>query len=120
MISGGPIRPATATAAPGAPAKREPNTTEELNALGPGRKCDSANASLNSSAVIQCFCSTIIRRAHGNAPPKPETDTMTKARNSSESAGRLVEGVADMTKTTTARRRAGPVDCQLLRPRCAK
>src|SRR5262245_36262394 len=119
MISGGPIRPASATAAPGAPAKREPNTTEKLTTFGPGRNCDNANASLNSSAVIQCFCSTIIRRAHGKAPPKPETDTTTKARNNSESAGLLLEGATDITKTTTARYGARPANCQPIRPRCA-
>ena len=87
ITSGGPISPASATAAPRAPPKRKPNTTEKFTTFGPGRNCDSAKASLNSSAVIQRFCSTIIRRAHGSAPPKPESDTMTKARNSSESEG---------------------------------
>src|SRR5215470_6170681 len=111
MISGGPIRPASATAAPGAPAKREPNTTEKLTTFGPGRNCDSANASLNSSAVIQCFCSTIIRRAHGRAPPKPEIDTTTKAPNNSESEGRTTVGDgdgaagADMRLRITTRRK---------------
>src|SRR5262249_8435480 len=95
MISGGPIRPARATAAPGAPPKREPNTTEKFTTLGPGRNCESAKASLNSSAVIQHFCSTILRRAQGNAPPKPETETIAKARNSSESVGRMILGDGD-------------------------
>jgi hypothetical protein len=44
---------------------------------------------LNSSAVIQRRCSTIIRRAHGSAPPNPEIETITKARKSSESLGRI-------------------------------
>src|SRR6185295_6095880 len=48
---------------------REPNTTEKLTTLGPGRNWDSANASLNSSAVIHPRWSTIMRRAHGSAPP---------------------------------------------------
>src|SRR4029450_1872938 len=94
MISGGPIRPASATAAPGAPPKRDPKTTEKLTTLGPGRNWDRAKASLNSSAVIQRRCSTIIRRAHGSAPPKPEIETMTNARNSSGSVGRLMGGAA--------------------------
>src|SRR5262245_6502149 len=37
MISGGPMSPASATAAPAAPPKREPNTTEKFTTLGPGR-----------------------------------------------------------------------------------
>src|SRR5258708_35675224 len=94
MISGGPIRPASATAAPGAPQNRETNTTEKFTTLGPGRNCESAKASLNSSAVIQPFCSTIIRRAQGKAPPKPEIETMTNARKSSGSEGRLTGGAA--------------------------
>src|SRR5215831_9209988 len=110
MISGGPIKPAKATAAPAAPPKREPKTTEKLTTLGPGRNCDSAKASLNSSAVIQPFCSTILRRAQGKAPPKPETETIAKARNSSERDGRAVtedeEGVAgaDMHLRITSQR----------------
>src|SRR6476660_7244145 len=87
-IKGGTIRPARATAAPGAPPKREPNTTEKFTTFGPGRNCESAKASLNSSAVIQCFCSTILRRAHGSAPPNPEMETTTKAENSSGRDGR--------------------------------
>src|SRR5215470_17056404 len=99
MISGGPIRPASATAAPGAPPKREPNTTEKLTTFGPGRNCESAKASLNSSEVIQRRSSTIIRRAQGSAPPNPEMETITKARKSSESLGRIAveadDGVVD-------------------------
>ena len=53
MISGGPIRPMRAIAAPAGPPKRRPNTTEKLTRLGPGKNCASAKASLNSSAVIQ-------------------------------------------------------------------
>ena len=52
MINGGPIRPASATAAPGAPPKRDPKTTEKFTTLGPGRNCDCAKASLNSSAAL--------------------------------------------------------------------
>src|SRR6478609_130286 len=88
-MSGGPMSPASATAAPDAPPKREPNTTEKFTTFGPGRNCESAKASLNSSAVIQPFCSTILRRAHGKAPPKPEIETIAKARNSSDKAGRF-------------------------------
>ena len=88
MASGGPSRPASATAAPATPPKRDPNTTEKLITLGPGRNCERAKVSLNSSVVIQRFCSTMARRAQGNTPPKPETDMSAKARNSSESEGR--------------------------------
>src|SRR5512143_1926488 len=91
MMSGGPISPASATAAPGAPPKRDPNTTEKFTTFGPGRNCDSANASLNSSAVIHRRCSTIIRRAQGSAPPNPEIDTTTKARNNANSEGRATD-----------------------------
>src|SRR6516225_6995299 len=109
MIRGGPISPASATAAPGAPPKREPNTTEKFTTFGPGRNWESANASLNSSDVIQRRCSTIIRRAHGSAPPNPEMETITKARKSSESLGRIVveeDGAvgADMRRQTTTGR----------------
>src|SRR4029453_15442053 len=93
MISGGPIRPASATAAPGAPPKRDPNTTEKLTTLGPGRNWDRAKASLNSSAVIPPRFSTIIPRAHGSAPPNPEIETMTNARNNSDNLGRVTDGV---------------------------
>src|SRR5215831_18461733 len=95
MIRGGPISPASATAAPGAPPKREPNTTEKFTTFGPGRNWESANASLNSSDVIQRRCSTIIRRAHGSAPPNPKMETTTKARKSSESLGRIAVEVDD-------------------------
>jgi hypothetical protein len=46
---------------------------------------------LNSSAVIQRRCSTIMRRAQGSAPPKPDTETITKALNNSPSDGRTDE-----------------------------
>jgi hypothetical protein len=36
--------------------------------------------------------STSIRRAHGSAPPKPESETFTKAMNNSESEGRVPAG----------------------------
>src|SRR5581483_9235255 len=54
-----------------------------------GRNCDSENASLNSSAVIQRLRSTIIRRAHGSTPPKPETDIVENAIRSSMRLGGL-------------------------------
>src|SRR5215831_10678193 len=94
MISGGPSKPASATAAPAGPPKREPNTTEKLITFGPGRNCERAKVSLNSSVVIQRFCSTRTRRAQGSTPPKPETDIATKARNSSDSEGRKAAGGA--------------------------
>src|SRR5471030_304292 len=88
MTSGGPIKPASATAAPRAPPKRAPNTTEKFTTFGPGRNCESAKVSLNSCVVIQCLRSTIMRRAQGSAPPKPDIETTAKARNNSVSVGR--------------------------------
>src|ERR1035437_6208160 len=87
IIRGGTSSPASATAAPAGPPKRAPNTTEKLITFGPGRNCESAKVSLNSSVVIQRFCPTIMRRAHGSTPPKAEIDTPAKARNSSASEG---------------------------------
>src|SRR6185437_2385721 len=96
ITTGGPSKPAMATAAPRGPPKRCPKTTEKFTTFGPGRNCASENASLNSSAVIQRRRSTIIRRAHGNAPPKPEIETPTNEMKSSDSDGwwGLVPGTA--------------------------
>ena len=102
--------PASATAAPAAPPKREPNTTEKLTTLGPGRNWDSANASLNSSAVIHPRWSTIMRRAHGSAPPNPEMETTTKARNSSSREGRAAtdrDGATESDMTAAISRATG-------------
>src|SRR5436190_4073302 len=84
---GGPIRPAKAAHPPAKPPKREPNTKDRLTMLGPGRTWQSANVSLNSSAVIQRCWSTILRRAHPSTPPKPDSDIFAKARNSSMRLG---------------------------------
>src|SRR5512146_2502700 len=92
MISGGPSNPPSATTAPATPPKREPNTTEKLITLGPGRNWESAKVSLNSSVVIQRFCSTRARRAQGSTPPKPDTDISAKAKNSSDNEGRKTAG----------------------------
>src|SRR6476469_1313195 len=94
IATGGPSRPRSATSAPAAPPKREPNTTEKLTTFGPGRNCATEKASLNSCAVIHCFCSTSIRRAQGKTPPKPETETVAKATNNSGSVGRPGEDKA--------------------------
>src|SRR6185312_4486683 len=102
MTSGGPSKPATATAAAATPPKREPNTTEKLIVFGPGRNCDSAKVSLNSSAVIQPRLSTIIRRAQGKAPPRPDSDTAAKARNNSASVGRAAAGADGATESAMA------------------
>src|SRR5215475_2716088 len=64
------------------PPKREPNTTDRLTMLGPGRKWQSAKVSLNSSAVIQRCSSTMPRRAKASTPPKPASDILANARNS--------------------------------------
>src|SRR5262245_426112 len=66
---------------------REPNTTDMFTTLGPGRNCDSEKASMNSSAVIQRFSSTISRRAQGRIMPMPDTDILAKPRNSSDNEG---------------------------------
>ena len=55
--------------------------------LGPGRNCDSAKVSLNSSLVIQRLRSTIMRRDQGSAPPKATSDTCVKALSNSSSVG---------------------------------
>ena len=84
---GGPSTPISASAAPGAPPMREPNTTAKLTMFGPGRNWQSENAALNSSAVTQRRSSTTMRRANGNTPPKPEIDATAKARKSSDRPG---------------------------------
>src|SRR5690349_11377933 len=84
---GGPISPAKAASPPKMPPKREPNTTERLTMLGPGRKWQSAKVSLNSSAVIQRCCSTMPRRAQTSTPPKPASDILANATNSSAGLG---------------------------------
>src|SRR5882724_578278 len=84
---GGPIRPANAASPPANPPKRDPNTKERLTMLGPGRMWQSANVSLNSSAVIQRCWSTMLRRAQPSTPPKPASDILAKARNSSIRVG---------------------------------
>ena len=86
---GGPIRPAKAAHPPAKPPKREPNTKERLTILGPGRIWQSAKVSLNSSAVIQRCWSTMLRRAQASTPPKPASDILAKARNSSIRPGRV-------------------------------
>ena len=84
---GGPTSPAKAASPPAMPRKREPNTTDRLTMFGPGKKWHSAKVSLNSSAVIQRCCSTIDRRAQTRTPPKPASDILAKARNSSSRPG---------------------------------
>ena len=50
--------------------------------LGPGRKWHSAKVSLNSSALIQRCWSTMARRANTSTPPKPASDILANATNS--------------------------------------
>src|SRR3954469_17544723 len=90
---GGPTSPANAAMPPAIPRKREPNTTDKLTMFGPGRKWHSANVSLNSSAVIQRCWSTMPRRAQTSTPPKPASDILANATNSSNRLG-WVGGVA--------------------------
>src|SRR3954462_8377526 len=82
MITGGPNSPQKAAPAPAAPRPRAPNTPDRLTMFGPGRNRQSANVSLNSSAVIHRCWSTRLRRAHTNTPPKPARDSVAKATNS--------------------------------------
>ena len=84
---GGPTSPAKAAMPPAMPRKREPNTTDRLTMFGPGRKWHSAKVSLNSSAVIQRCWSTMPRRAQTSTPPKPASDILANARNSSSRPG---------------------------------
>src|SRR5215212_3716204 len=84
---GGPTSPVKAAMPPAMPRKREPNTTDRLTMFGPGRKWHSAKVSLNSSAVIQRCWSTMPRRAQTSTPPKPASDILANARNSSSSPG---------------------------------
>src|ERR1700758_4691295 len=87
IITGGPSSPAKDATAPGTPCARDPNRIEKFTTLGPGRNWHSASASLNSLALIQARCSTMTRRAHGSTPPKPESDTLENATNSSKTLG---------------------------------
>ena len=82
ITTGGPTSPAKAAMPPAMPRKREPNTTDRLTMLGPGRKWHSAKVSLNSSALIQRWSSTMARRANTSTPPKPASDILAKATNS--------------------------------------
>src|SRR4051794_41877204 len=84
---GGQSSPAKAENPPATPRNREPNTTDKLTMFGPGRKWHSAKVSLNSSAVIQRCWSTMPRRAQTSTPPKPASDILANARNSSSSPG---------------------------------
>src|SRR5947207_5308651 len=84
---GGPSSPAKAAIPPAMPRKREPNTTDKLTTFGPGRKWHSAKVSLNSSAVIQRCWSTMPRLAQTSTPPKPASDILANATNSSSRPG---------------------------------
>src|ERR1700733_14721506 len=86
--NGGPIRPAIATSAPVGPRKRDPKITEKLRMLPPGRMAHSAYASLNCSGVSHLRSSTIMRRDQASTPPKPDSEMVAKAMNSSASVGR--------------------------------
>src|ERR1700688_2415352 len=102
MTTGGPTSPAKAAMLPGTPRKRDPNTTLRLTMLGPGRKWHSAKVSLNSSAVIQRCCSTMPRRAQTKTPPKPASDILANARNSSARPGWMGGCEAEISGAGTA------------------
>src|SRR6185437_16805306 len=87
ITTGGPTSPANAATPPASPRNRAPNTTDRLTMFGPGRKWQSANVSLNSSAVIQRCCSTMPRRANTRTPPKPASDILANATNNANRPG---------------------------------
>src|ERR1700716_1859829 len=89
MTMGGPSNPAKAAMPPAMPRKRDPNTTDRLTTFGPGKKWHSAEVSLISSAVIQRCWSTMPRRAQTSTPPKPASDILANATNSSARPGWL-------------------------------
>src|SRR4029079_12434642 len=108
-------KPDQAAIAPVGPRIREPNTAVRLTTLGPGRNWQSAYTSLNSSAVIQRFRSTNIRRVHINVPPKPISVILKKARKSSTwlgIGGEVASGVAGsgMTEISSLRPPLRPID----------
>src|SRR4051812_2671410 len=94
MANGGPSKPTSATSAPQVPAIWRPKTTEKLTMLGPGRKLQSAYASLNSAAVSHLRSSTIIRRDQYSTPPNPESEITEKAMKTCSSVGAAGGGSA--------------------------
>src|SRR4051794_23127819 len=86
---GGPTSPAKAAMPPATPRNREPNTTDRLTMFGPGRERHSAKNSLNSSAVIQRGWAPKPRRGQASTPPKPASDILANATNSSARPGWL-------------------------------
>src|SRR5205814_729565 len=99
---GGPISPAKAAIPPASPRNREPNTTDKLTMFGPGRKWHSAKVSLNSSTVIQRCWSTMPRRAQTRTPPKPASDILANATNSSNRLGWFGGGLSRRSGAGTA------------------
>src|SRR5258708_18382071 len=87
MATAAAIKPTPAAKPPLRPAKREPTTTDRLTMLGPGRVWHRARVSLKALSVSHARLSTSIRRANGNTPPKPESPTERKARNSAHGSG---------------------------------
>src|SRR5690348_18497869 len=68
--------------------------TETLTMFGPGRNCESESTSRNSPSVSQRRSSTIMRRANGMTPPKPERPTLRKPKNSVPRVRRRTGGAA--------------------------
>src|SRR5574343_1398039 len=93
MASGPASRPTGATMAPDSPRNRLPTTTARLTTFGPGRNWQRPSWALNSSAAIQRFSSTSMRRAKGSTPPKPDRPTEEKAKKSARRSGRLCDSL---------------------------
>src|SRR5271156_5770436 len=83
MTRGININPAHAAAAPGTPWKRRPTIIETLTTFGPGKNWDSDSTSRNSASDSQPRRSTIMRRAKGMTPPKPDNPILRNPTNNS-------------------------------------
>src|SRR5579872_3553151 len=94
QATGAAIKPMKATTEPTAPWNRAPSAMVMFMILPPGRNWQRPRVSVNSAAVSQRFCSTIMRRAHGSTPPKPYMPTDRNPRNRPNSDGGA--GVPDM------------------------
>src|SRR5205814_9093459 len=86
--------PTLAAIAPATPWKRRPMMIETLTMFGPGRNCESDSTSRNSSSLSQRRRSTIMRRAKGKTPPKPESPILRKPTKSAEALTETTAGVA--------------------------
>src|SRR5258708_35307432 len=67
---------------------------ETLTMFGPGRNCESESTSRNSASLSQRRRSTIMRRAKGRTPPKPDSPILRKSTKSAEELTEATAGVA--------------------------